>query len=132
MNVRYSGLDYLVPSFRRRIENLRDDLASMYVRGTIPVLFRPFETYRSPERQKAVFDSGNSRAVPWFSPHNYGLACDFAPWTEERSWHWNIPDEQWAWVGSTARRHGLDAPISWDRGHVEGPEWPTVRTLLGI
>lgn len=119
----YDSLLLLQPRARTAFERFQSDLQQLYVRGEIPTLFRVFETFRGPDRQLQVYKSGNSRALPWQSPHNYGLAVDVVPYDATRKWYWDCPIEHWAYVASTARRHGLDAPISWDRGHVEHPLW---------
>lgn len=131
-DMRHDALDLLHPRCILAFERCRDDLAAAFTLGKTPVLFRPFETFRSPARQLEVFRAGNSRARPWLSPHNYGLACDFAPVDAEGRWTWDIRPEHWGIVRECAIRFGMDAPISWDRGHVQHPLWNDLRQTLRI
>jgi peptidoglycan L-alanyl-D-glutamate endopeptidase CwlK len=71
--------------------------------------FRLFETFRSPQRQAWLYQHGRglpgtktvTRARPWFSYHQYGLAADFVLFLEGE-WNW-----------STAGRSG----VRWKRLH---------------
>ena len=69
---------YLHPIFREKAHELLVRLAA----EEIP--FRLFEGYRSPERQQYLYAQGRTRpgpivtrAQPWTSYHQYGLAGDF-------------------------------------------------------
>lgn len=79
---------------------------------------RPFETYRSPERQDMLFRQGTTQARAWQSPHQYGLAIDFVPYIDGR-WTWDVDTELWMKLSTTAASVGLVCPIHWDRPHVE-------------
>lgn len=90
--------------------------------------FEPFEGFRHPGRQHDLFTGGKvTKARPWQSAHQYGLAVDFAcrvidQMGQASGWHW--PDRgDWEWLKREARRVGLDVPITWDRGHVVHPVW---------
>lgn len=97
--------------------------------------FHPFETYRSPERQRMLYEQGRSQpgrkvtnADAWQSPHQFGLAVDFVPKRRKNKddlnspwvWDWDFAtDEDWAFLSSSAASVGLSCPIVWDRPHVE-------------
>lgn len=84
--------------------------------------FRVFETYRSPTRQQELRAKGNvTKAGPFESAHQFGLAVDFIPWDGE-IWSWDGRHD-WSFLHKAAKAYGLDVPISWDKGHVEHPLW---------
>lgn len=90
--------------------------------------FEPFEGYRSPVRQaylKTVRKT--SKAGPWESAHQYGLAVDFACRVIEqdglgKGWTWP-EDAPWPVLKRFAEASGLTIPIKWDLGHVQHPLW---------
>jgi len=86
---RNSDPTYLHPVFREKARQLLSQLAS----EGIP--FQLFEGYRSPERQQYLFAQGRSRpgpvvtrAQPWTSYHQYGLAGDFVLF-QNGQWSWD-------------------------------------------
>lgn len=89
----------------------------------------PFEGYRHPLRQNYLRTvTKTTKAGPWQSAHQYGLAVDFAGRLVEddtgllvNSWTWELRDEAWSDLKRYARSEGLDVPIAWDRGHVVHP-----------
>lgn len=87
--------------------------------------FEFFEGYRSPERQNYLFAIGKTtKARPWQSAHQYGLAADFAVRIMEghRAGEWAWPhDAPWGSLKALAAIHGLDIPIKWDKGHIQHP-----------
>lgn len=86
--------------------------------------FKPFETYRSPERQGELrMKGGVTQAGPFESAHQFGLAVDFVPWDGE-VWNWDGRHD-WAFLEKAAESYGLTVPISWDKVHVEHPLWTT-------
>lgn len=96
--------------------------------------FAPFEGFRHPARQYDLFARGKvTKARPWESAHQYGLAVDFACVAIDQigkatGWHW--PDGgDWDWLKRQSRKVGLDIPIRWDRGHVVHPIWSEYRKL---
>ena len=97
--------------------------------------FKPFEGYRSPVRQMHLLTvDKTTKAGPWKSPHQYGLAVDFACILVDQNlirdaWTWP-KDADWQWLKSLAQRVGLDIPIEWDRGHVQHPDWRSIRALM--
>ena len=97
--------------------------------------FKPFEGYRTPVRQMHLLTvDKTTKAGPWKSAHQYGLAVDFACVLIEGDlsrdrWTWP-KDADWQWLKNLARRVGLDVPIEWDLGHVEHPDWRAIRALM--
>lgn len=129
-DVRYAGWALCHPIAVKAFRSLEADLASASVYDGRGYRFRVFETYRTPQRQKLVLDNGTSRARMFQSAHQFGLAVDFVPWNEERTWHWDIPIEDWSILKGKAIAHGLDVPLSWDKAHVEHPLWNRVRIAM--
>ena len=98
--------------------------------------FEPFEGYRSPRRQEHLFSvTKTTKARPWQSAHQYGLAVDFAIEIVNPSKSSTAPDFLWKWYSDApwgklkilALRYGLDIPIKNDLGHVEHPWFKDVR-----
>ena len=129
-DVRYAGFDLLHPLAVKAFRSLQSELQGDAVRGDMPFEFRAFETYRTPQRQLLVKGSGNSQATMFRSAHQFGLAVDFVPWTDERRWHWDVEVQWWHVLKGKAIKHGLDAPLSWDRAHIEHPLWTPTRIAL--
>lgn len=111
----------LHPIMRGPVTQLLPLLNAAHARGALP-LFRPFEGYRTPERQRQVFLSGNSKAMPWESAHQWGLAVDFVPQVDGK-WTWDVPEADWTQMHRLAEKVGLVAPISWDKPHLQHPQW---------
>lgn len=118
---RNSDLELLHPTCRGKVEALRGSLAAE------DLAFQPFEAYRSPQRQAMLFAQGRTqpgpivtKARPWSSFHQYGLACDFVLFLDGR-WSWDDSGERarwWARLHELARAVGL-VPLSWERPHVQ-------------
>lgn len=99
------SLRHLHPYMRARVRATIEDLQ----RQGLP--FRPFECFRTPERQRylAARDRSGRRSPPWRSPHQYGLAADFAL-CEGGRWLSEKTDErasQWEQLRAIALKHGL-------------------------
>ncbi len=91
--------------------------------------FRCFETYRDPAAQAVAFAAKTSKAAPFESAHQFGLAADFVVW-RNKQWHWPATDDpEWDALRRAAHDFGLINGISWDRPHVEHPSWAGVRKL---
>lgn len=58
------------------------------------------------------------------SNHNYGLAVDLCPFTDDKP-DWNAPMSAWAAIGAAAEKHGLEWGGQWkkfiDKPHVQLP-----------
>lgn len=102
----------------------------------IKYTLRPFEGFRSPMRQHHLFSIGKvTKARPWQSSHQYGLAVDFAGVRIDdgggivpESWAWDqVPEALWTILAREAVRCGLAVPIAWDKGHVQHPVFAAVK-----
>ena len=129
-DIRTADMGLVHPLAVKAFRNLEAECRSRYVMGDMPFEFRVFETYRHPARQRGVFQLGHSRALPYQSAHQFGLAVDFVPWTDAKKWHWDVEIMYWSTLKGMARGHGLDVPLSWDKAHVEHPLWNRVRLAL--
>jgi peptidoglycan L-alanyl-D-glutamate endopeptidase CwlK len=88
-----------------------------------------YESWRSPVRQGALWAIGRSpgvpghhvtRAQPWESFHQYGLAVDLV-FRVDGSWSWNEP-EPGMWGDFTRLAKSCDLrTLSFERPHVEFP-----------
>ena len=116
-------LTHLHPFFREKVEALLDKLSL----GGLP--FRVFEGFRSPQRQHYLFEQGRTRpgtivtkARPWTSYHQYGLAADFVLHVDGR-WSWDTSgdnSQMWTRLHELARENQL-TPLSWELPHLQLP-----------
>jgi hypothetical protein len=123
--MRYADLDLLAPVARTAFLGL-----DAYLRRE--TRFRCFESYRDPAAQAAVFAAKTSKAAPFESAHQFGLAADFVPCAGGTPGRWVWPptaDAEWDVLLRAAYSFGLTTPIWWDRPHVEHPAWAGVRRL---
>jgi hypothetical protein len=119
--MRYASLDLLAPVARRSFLGL-----DAYLRRE--TRFRCFETYRDPARQAEALAAKTSKAAPFESAHQFGLAADFVPVHTLRGWEWPAADnDEWDILRRAAKDFGLICPLVWDRPHVEHPAWAAVR-----
>ena len=136
----YRDVALLHPKMKGRVETLRQNLVRRYQAGTSQFEFKVFETFRSPARQLHLRAEGRSKAGPWQSAHQYGLAVDFVPFLNDdlarrlnrpRGWHWpEVTDEAWEILKEEAAQAGLVRPISWDKPHVEHPDFDDLFRLM--
>lgn len=109
--------DYLHPVFRKKLFSV------LCVLGKRQLPFEMFEGHRSPERQALLYDKRPrvTRAKPWRSMHQYGLAADLALRIDGR-WSWSTKTEGhrdwWAQLHEIARAYDLE-PISWEKPHIQ-------------
>ena len=104
-------------------------LEDQYRTKQIKTLFKPFEGYRSPERQNYLFHvMKTTKARAFQSAHNYGLAVDFVPFVDGK-WSWDNHHD-WEALRYLASQRGLLTPIKWDLPHVEHPIWFAVKGNL--
>lgn len=125
-------MDLVHPICRGKFEKLASHLEDDFEAGRTKSLFKPFETYRSPERQDFLFHHlKTTKAMAYQSSHQFGLAVDFVAWHPvTQHWSWSN-NEDWAWLESRAIEVGLGVPIGWDRPHVEDVErWQALRRLI--
>jgi len=116
-----NDLKHLHPVVRDRVERVQGKLTA----EGMP--FRFFEGFRSPQRQQYLWEQGRTRpgevvtkALPWQSLHQYGLAADFVLW-ENNQWSWDESGLKGAWwdrLQELGRDEGLET-LSWDRPHLQ-------------
>lgn len=92
-------------------------------------MFAPFCTYRSPAEQWKLYNSPAIQAGPWRSPHQYGMAVDFAAWINDK-WTWKIDQKHTTRFHQIVQSHPLQCPIPWDPWHVEWNGWPEFKKVL--
>lgn len=127
----------LNPIFAGRCKRLHDYLIDAYETGRTKTRFEIFETFRHPERQRHLLKIGSTKAAPFESAHQFGLACDFVPYlssgeaialgekTGERvlpGWNWHSTHD-YSFLAASAQRFEMSVPISWDPCHVQHPRW---------
>lgn len=123
------AVEDLHPKVREHFRALEITLRDRYAAGLIKTEFRPFEGFRSLERQTYLFNEARTtKAKAWQSAHNYGLAVDFVAWIDGK-WSWDEAAD-WAGLARAANDLGLMVPIKWDRPHVEHPIWTAVKNSL--
>ncbi|MHA7880370.1 MAG: M15 family metallopeptidase [Saccharospirillum sp.] len=113
--------EHLHPAFRAKASSVLDSLAE----EGLP--FRIFEGYRSPQRQRYLYAQGRTRAgaivtkaKPWQSYHQYGVAADFVLYENGR-WCWDDRGKRRKWwqrLHEIAWEHGLE-PLSWELPHLQ-------------
>lgn len=81
-----------------------------------------YETYRSPARQLELLTAPKptTRAAPWHSAHQYGMAVDLALKVNGQ-WSWDISDTTIAAIQSAVLSAvpNVHFPIKWDPLHCE-------------
>ena len=126
------SVDLLHPKARAQFASLAQDLVLEHQAGRAQTLFKLYEGFRHPSRQVHLIAKGTTKAGPWQSAHQFGLAADFVP-VEPGSnwmWTWDVPSAEWNYLHEMARRRGLLAPISWDKPHIQHPLWERVQRVL--
>ena len=101
------------------------DLLSRLSAESVP--FRLFEGFRSPERQQYLYAQGRTRpgriitkAPPWTSYHQYGLAGDFVLY-ENGTWTWETGGAKaryWRRLQEIGKQLGLE-PLSFEMPHLQ-------------
>ena len=120
----------LHPAARDIFATMTHRLEEGWKNGHTLTWFKPFEGYRSPERQDALFKEGTTRAKRFQSGHQYGLCVDFVPWLpDDQQWSWDLTHD-WKYLREVANGLGLLTPLKWDLPHVEHPIWFQVRKAL--
>ncbi len=91
--------------------------------------FELFEAYRTPARQRHLYEIGRTRelsrgkvtnARPWQSFHQYGLAVDIVLKLKS-GWSWDTSGKNaagWALLQKYGAQAGL-RPVSWEKPHLE-------------
>ena len=129
-NLTIDPLANLHPVASAAFRKLSTYLYGAYEKGETSTHFRPFEGFRSPIKQQELFNKRPvvTKAAPWQSAHQYGLAVDFVAYVAGR-WSWDNKHD-WAFLRLAAERHGLKRPLEWDLGHIEHPAWGSVQKAL--
>ena len=130
---RDNDLTHLHPVFRNKVQTLLDRLS------TEQLPFRLFEGFRSPQRQQYLYAQGRTRpgsivtkARPWSSRHQYGVAADFVLY-ENGKWSWDTSGEKdrwWTRLHELGREQGLEL-LSWEKPHVQLANLETSALLAG-
>lgn len=119
-------LRMLHPLMRPHVEALMLDL----IEHRNPL--RIFEAWRSPVRQVDLKADVRkiTKAGPWESAHQYGMAVDFAL-PRGKGWSWSVGRHHWELLHTLAVSHGLLVPSpGWDPGHVEHPAFAALRRVV--
>ena len=111
----------LHPVFREKVEDLLKRLAAE------GVPFALFEGFRSPERQQFLYAQGRTRpgaivtkARPWASYHQYGLAADFVLLVNGE-WSWDTSGAKARWwkrLPEIGKELGLE-PLLFEMPHLQ-------------
>jgi peptidoglycan L-alanyl-D-glutamate endopeptidase CwlK len=123
-------------SSERRLKQLHPAVAAAVIatiadladKGTVVEVVQGLRTY---EEQDALFAKGRTapgqivtQARGGESNHNFGLAADLCPFTNDKP-DWNAPMAVWAAIGTAAMAHGLEWGGQWkkflDKPHVQLP-----------
>jgi len=143
-------ISILHPKFQGRIKRLHQYLIDSYETGRTQTRFEIFETFRDPVRQGSMLAQGTSKAGPFQSSHQLGLAVDFVP-------HLSVEDAKrfnarhslfgdkavragWSWHAlhnyeylrqAATSLFDCSMPVfSWDKCHVEAPEFVMIRSSM--
>lgn len=118
---RDNALEHLHPLFREKVKALLEKLAA----EGLPFLV--FEGFRSPQRQRRLYAQGRTtpgrivtKARPWLSNHQYGVAADFVLF-EHGAWSWDDSGAKGKWwdrLHELGREVGLE-PLSWEKPHLQ-------------
>jgi len=142
----YRDISLLHPKFQRLVRDVNERLTLDHEAGTTKTNFKIFETFRDPMRQTELIAKGVTKAGPYQSAHQYGLAVDWVPIidgtdahrlseiTGERvlpGWNWHSSHD-WEHLAQVAKRFGLTT-ISWDKSHLEHPNaYEVIRACRNI
>lgn len=124
------------PSSEQRLQKIHPALAAavramiadLSAKGLIVEVVQGMRTFAE---QDELYAKGRTkpgeivtRARGGESNHNYGLAVDLCPFTNDRP-DWNAPVSAWAAIGAAAEKHGLEWGGQWkkfiDKPHVQMP-----------
>lgn len=131
-NNRIALISALHPKMRPIAESVLEDLERLYQAKKTEFRFQIFETLRLAGRQADALANGTSKAGPWQSAHNVGLAIDCVPYLSAQQaakyrpngssvpgWYWPAgTHDDWDVLTSVFHRYDLTT-IAWDRPHGE-------------
>lgn len=133
----HNSLELLHPKFARAVKRLHEYLIDAHETGRTKTRFEVFETYRDPMRQADLLKKKVSKAGPFESAHQLGLAVDLVPYLSPDEaaelaarkgekvlpgWNWDASHD-YRFLAASAKSFNLSVPISWDPCHVEHPNW---------
>jgi peptidoglycan L-alanyl-D-glutamate endopeptidase CwlK len=118
-------LQQLHPALGSAVRAVVADLAD---RGTVVEVVQGLRTF---DEQDELFAKGRTKPGPIVtqarggeSNHNFGLAADLCPFTNDKP-DWNAPIAVWSAIGTAAMAHGLEWGGQWkkflDKPHVQLP-----------
>lgn len=137
----HNSLELLHPKFARAVKRLHEYLIDAHETGRTKTRFEIFETYRDPMRQADLLKKKVSKAGPFESAHQLGLAVDLVPHLSPDEaaelaarkgekvlpgWNWDASHD-YGFLATSAKSFNLSVPISWDPCHVEHPNWRQYR-----
>ena len=135
--------DELHPKCSDAFLTLGWEMVAAFDREETNDLFLPFEGYRNPLNQLLLLRQQTTRAKPFQSAHNYGMAVDFVKVrrdsittdnTRGLGWTWSdrTPAEKadWTVLHQKAKDCGLLAPITWDKPHIVHPLWNAIKDAV--
>ena len=124
------------PASEKRLQQLhpalvsvvRAMIADLAAQGTVVEVVQGLRTFAE---QDALYAKGRTapgaivtQARGGQSNHNFGLAVDLCPFTNDKP-DWNAPMAVWAAIGAAAEAHGLEWGGQWkkflDKPHVQLP-----------
>lgn len=118
---RDDAMEHLHPAFREKVQTLMQ----MFSDERLP--FKLFEGFRTPQRQRDLYVQGRTqpgsivtKAKPWSSHHQYGVAGDFVLFING-NWSWDDTGERrqwWSKLHELAQRVGSE-PLSWEKPHLQ-------------
>lgn len=93
-----------------------------------------FEVYRTPERQRELFNKGTTKAGPGSSPHQYGCAVDII--SSAKLWDWT--ETEWQLLGVIGKEVARKCNIKldwggdwgWDKPHWQLSHWKQVKLAI--
>lgn len=119
-------MNWLHPKAAASFETLNAMLEAGFKAGRTAHRFVPFEGYRSPAKQLTAFVNRRSKARPFESAHQYGLAIDYVP-HGQKGFYWPDNGPDWTFLRTVAHECGLRNTIEWDRPHVWHPIWDQIQ-----
>lgn len=137
---RIAVISFLHREMRPIAERIHQDLLDAHETHRMEFRFEVFETLRLPGRQADLLAKGTSKAGPWQSAHQVGLAVDFVPYltaSQARQhtghgmagWHWpSNGHSDWDVLTDIAENYGMKT-IAWDRPHVEHPLFDKIQAV---
>lgn len=125
----------LHPKMKAIATDMHADLTSRYKSGAMEFQFDIFETFRFPDRQAMLLRERKTKAGPWQSAHQVGLAVDFVPYLTASQaakvrpggsnlpgWYWPAAEHKdWRALHTLATEYGLNKRLNWDSPHCEHP-----------